>query len=110
MVKQRIVIYSGDSTNTGIVILDHQPDGVYRYYPSEEDEIKLVLYNEDKSFSEEFIADTSNPENVFVDIDTTDYISGTYLYDVIINIEGNVHHIAVGQEIYVIGGKRNEKY
>ena len=107
MVKNKIIIYRGDAAHKGIVILDHQPEGVFRYYPSAEDEITLILRKENTEFKREYAANVSDPDYVYVDIESDDLESGQYIYDVVIKLkdEEKPYHIVTNKEIYVIGGK-----
>lgn len=104
MEKQRVIIYSGDTAQQGILILNHQPDGVYRYFPASDDDIKVILRRDEQIM--ELTADVSDPDYVFVDIDTSELETGTYYFDVVLTQEDEKHHIAVNQELFIKGGKQ----
>ena len=103
MIKQRIILYHGDTSQLGIRVYDHQQDGVYRYFPEPEDKIKLELMDTENNLVAEFEADVSDPEYVYIDIDTSNLATGKYYYRVIIDTHNGKHHIIENKELYIRG-------
>lgn len=100
----RIIIPKDDYALVGVEIYDHQPDGLFRYFPQEGDEIKLELYNESEEHIMDVDADWSDPERIAFNVDTSVLEKGSYRYDVIIKTidEDKPHHIAIKEKLDII--------
>lgn len=82
----------------------HEPEGMFRYFPAEEDKFTLIVHDEQCETLLEKEIDTSDPDYLFVDIDTTNIEPGTYLYDVIGKLDGEErdHHIIYNQKLKIV--------
>lgn len=103
MKLHRIVIPKGDEANVDVEVYNHQPEGLYRYIPQEGDELTLILHKEDEEVLT-VTADTTKPDFVYFNIDTTDLERGIYTYDILIKTvdEEKPHHIVMGQELKIV--------
>lgn len=67
MEKEKIMIYDDDTTYLTLEITSMQPgEGVYRFYPSPDDELKLTIYAR-----KALVRDPDNPEQTLV-VDVVD--------------------------------------
>lgn len=99
---QKIVLIKGDNTEIEGELYDHQPEGLYRYIPDENDEITLILYKDETEIAR---AETKHYSESFVFIlDTTNIDPGMYKYSVILNKseDDKPHHVVLNQEIEII--------
>lgn len=90
MLKKRILTIEHDNpTQVEIIVANHQSDGVYRYQPEPEDEIKLFIYDNNGVTVGEFTADSSDPTYVFCNIDTTEIPAGEYRYKISLHTDAD---------------------
>lgn len=108
--KQKIEVYDNDPVHLTIELTSNQAgEGIYRLYPSVDDEIKLIIYKkkaEDDPTSAEIIgeyyADMSDPENLVIDIvDTENIPEGSYWFDITytLNADTETYNVIKQQEI-----------
>lgn len=101
MKRQILTIVKGDTTLKALEIYNHQPDGLYRYIPKTNDEIKLIMFKDGEEVTS-VDATKDDPENIYFDIDTSSMDPGIYTYDVTIKTGNRLHHIVKEQEINII--------
>lgn len=102
MKKKEIIIENDNPTQLELIITNHQSDGVYRYQPEPEDTVKLIIISEGGEQVTEFTADNSDPEYVFVDIDTTGIPEGKYRYQIIVELAADDETYIINEETPLI--------
>lgn len=106
--KQKIEVYDNDPVHLTIELTSNQAgEGIYRLYPSVDDEIKLIIYKKEDDVTPteiygEYYADMSDPENLVIDIiNTEDIPEGSYWIDITytVNADNETYNVVKQQEI-----------
>ena len=93
--KKNLIIENDNPTQLEIIVTNHDSEGVFRYQPEPEDEVKLIIYTQDGEQVGEYLADISDPTYVFVNVDTTGIPAGHYNYRIVVTI-------AAEEQTYII--------